>query len=381
MKTKFEMVNPEIQANLNIHSADPNNSQPWQQANQPRLIHQYQSNLLLGPDGRPIQVPQTQHMEMQGNGAQKNLTPEQTQQLARQVLQQQRFLNPTGQARYTQAQNPALQMIDPNANANVTGAYQNTQQCWGSFSGCIASYFCCCCCTVPYGTVPQGYTGIIQRFGKFYKLVAPGTHYLNPELDQLVLVDKREQVLLLPKQIVQTKDNVTITIDAVVYYKVLDSYKSRFAVRDLLGALKELIETGLRNAIGRRTLQEVLQKREELSDAVMQQITEPAFNWGAAITRSLIQEIFFAKDQMANMSQGAVGKRIGEAFVIQSKADVEAARLMKEAAAILSTEAAMQIRYLESLESIARTANPKFIFFPADYNEIGANEATEDKDE
>lgn len=342
---------------------DLNQNQFSLQGEQPMLIHHGHPNFGVMQGGGPNQGTQ-------------NLSPEQ-QQLTKQILQHQRFLNPTGQARFTPDQNPTLQMVDPNYDVHVTGAYQSTQECWGKFCGCLATYFCCCCCQAPYAIVPQGFSGAVQRFGKFYKLVAPGMHYLNPELDRLVLVDKREQVLLLKRQIVQTKDNVTITIDAVVYYKVVDTYKSKFAVRDLVASIKDLTETSVRNAIGRMTLQDVLEKREELSESVLQQMTKPVFNWGAAITRALIQEIIFAKDQLDKMSQGAISKKIGEAFIIQSQADVEAARLMKEAAAILNTEAAMQIRYLESLEAIAKTENPKFVFFPADYSEIGAANETE----
>ena len=296
--------------------------------------------------------------------------PQQHTDASRLALQQQRFLNPTGQARFNAQQNPSLN-IDPSKNTG--GTYQDTQECWGKFCAGLATYFCCCCCEAPYKQVPQGYSGIIQRFGKYYKLVPAGFHYLNPELDQLVLVDKREQVYLLKKQVVQTKDNVTLTVDAILYYKIVDSYKSKFAVNDLVGAMKDLTETVLRSAIGKMSLQEVLQKKEALSEAIMKQITEPVFNWGVEVTRALIQDIIFGRNQQTSLAQGALAKKIAEAKVIQTQADVESARLMKEAASVLATEAAMQIRYLESLESISRSANPKFVFFPADFSEIGSS--------
>lgn len=265
-----------------------------------------------------------------------------------------------------------ITMPNPNAQNDQQSTYAATQECWGNFTGWIATYLCCCCCDPPYKIVPQGHTGIIQRFGKFYKLVAPGMHYLNPDLDTLVLVDKREQVVNLHRQQVTTRDSISTTIDAVLYYRVIDSYKSKFAVSNIQAALNDLVQTTLRNVIGRMTLQDVLEKRDDLSEQILEHVTIPAFNWGALLTRALIQEIFLPRDQLANMSQGAISKKLAEAKLIQSKADVESARLMKEASEILSTDAAMQIRYVESLESLSRTNNPKMVFFPADYREIGS---------
>ena len=284
--------------------------------------------------------------------------------------------------------NPNQVMVNPHANAlqpsgrfaptpvstqdNQQGTYATTQECWGLMCGWLATYVCCCCCNPPYQLVPQGFTGIIQRFGKFHKLVGPGQHYLNPDLDTLVLVDKRERVQNLHRQKVVTRDNISTTIDAVLYFKVVDSYKSKFAVSNLEAALIDLVQTTLRNVIGRMSLQDMLEKRDDLAEKLTEHVTMPAFAWGAVITRVLIQDIFLPEDQKANMSQGAISKKIAEAKVIQSQADVEAARLMREAAQILSTEAAMQIRYVESLEILSKTGNPKMVFFPADYREIGS---------
>lgn len=323
---------------------------------------------MIGPDGRPVLGPNGQPFMMPvqqfGSFGQPQFQPQgqpqfrpqyQPQPLARSQIQ-------TEQARFNK-----------NQVVEETGStYQASQECWGSMTGWCATWLCCCCQEPPYKQVPQGYTGIIQRFGKFYKLVPPGLHYLNPELDQLVLVDKRETVLNLPKQVVQTKDNVTITIDSVLYYEIVDSYKSKFGVSNLSASLADIIQTVLRNAIGKLTLQEVLEQKDHLAEIMLEHITGPVFKWGAKVTRALIQEIFFGRDQQSTLSQGALARKIAEARVIQSQADVESARLMKEASDILSTDAAMQIRYLESLESIARTANPKYVFFPADYREMGS---------
>ena len=359
--------------------------------------------LRLGPDGRPLMQPG----QMMGPGMMHPGGPQMMHQGGPQMMQHggPGMMHPGGPQMMQQGgqgmmyrgpgmqQGPTMQnrgqgqgMASPNvlptsgrfapttisSQTDQQGTYAQTQECWGNCCGFIATYICPCCCTPPYQTVPQGFTGIIQRFGKFYKLVAPGMHFLNPDLDTLVLIDKREKVHNMHKQKVVSRDNITTTIDAVVYFQIVDSYKSKFAVTNLEAALVDLVQTTLRNVIGRMSLQELLEKREELSENIMEHVTAPAFDWGAKVMRVLIQDIFLPNDQKANMSQGALSKKIAEAKVIQSQADVEAARLMREAAQILSTDAAMQIRYVENLETLSRTGNPKMVFFPADFREIGS---------
>eukprot|EP00331_Platyophrya_macrostoma_P022619 CAMPEP_0176456092 /NCGR_PEP_ID=MMETSP0127-20121128/31065_1 /TAXON_ID=938130 /ORGANISM="Platyophrya macrostoma, Strain WH" /LENGTH=451 /DNA_ID=CAMNT_0017845951 /DNA_START=20 /DNA_END=1378 /DNA_ORIENTATION=+ len=345
--------------------------------------------MMLGPDGRPIMQP---NMMMRGPGM---MQPGPGYQGGPGMMQpgpgmmqpnqmrgpgpgmNQPYLGPNQGGNQGMANPKEIPTSGRFAPTQVTGSdqdgtYAATQECWGSCCGCLATYVCPCCCSPPYQTVPQGFTGIIQRFGKFYKLVPPGMHYLNPDLDTLVLVDKRERVQNLTRQRVVSRDNVSTVIDAVLYFRVADSYKSKFAVTNLEAALVDLVQTALRNVIGGLSLQEMLEDRDAVSERLMEHVTKPAFAWGTEVTRVLVQDIFLPEDQRANMSQGAIAKKIAEAKVIQSQADVEAARLMREAAQILSTEAAMQIRFVESLENLSKTGNPKMVFFPADYREIGS---------
>jgi erythrocyte band 7 integral membrane protein len=261
----------------------------------------------------------------------------------------------------------------PTGEESNGGAYGTVQTSWGDCTGFLATYlpFPCCCFSNPYEIVPEGFSGVIQRFGKFYKLVGPGQHYLNRDVDSLVLVDKREKVLDLKKQAVVSKDNTTFGIDAVVYYRVVNTYKSRYAVVNLQHSIEDLAITTLRNVIGKFTLQEFLQQREEIAELVEHNVQEPAANWGASVHRVLVQDVILPVEARALFSTGALSKKIAEAQVIAAKADVEAARMMKEAADALNTEAALQIRYIDALDSVSKSNNPKMIFFPADYREVG----------
>jgi len=210
-----------------------------------------------------------------------------------------------------------------------------------------------------------------MRFGKVYKLQAPGLHYVNPEIDRLVLVDKREKVISLAKQIVVTKDNIQMKIDAVVYYQIMDTYKSQFGPQNLQLSIVDLMETTIRNVFGRMTLQEMLLHRDELAENIRGNVEAPTFNWGIKVVRTLVQDIYLPNDIKAQMSTGAIAKKIAEGNVIRAQADVQSARLMREAAEILGTDAAMQIRFVETLESLTKSPNAKMVFFPSDYKQLG----------
>jgi len=269
-----------------------------------------------------------------------------------------------------QHDNRALQNIT--ADDGSGGAYGSSQKCWGECTGWCGTWIpCLCCCPNPYKTVPEGFTGIIMRFGKFFKIIGPGMHYLIPDLDTLVLIDKREKVVELKQQSVVSKDNTSFRVDAVLYYKVTNTYKSKFGVLNLEMALRDLAATTLRNAVGRMTIQQFLEQKEHFADQIEMEISNITEAWGAKVIRVLVQDVHLPPEFRNSFSTSAVAKRISEAQVITSKAEVEVARLMRDAADALSTDAAFQIRYIDALENITMNANPKMIFFPADYTNVG----------
>lgn len=253
------------------------------------------------------------------------------------------------------------------------GVFGATQTTYGNCTGYLAAFLPCICCCLsnPYEIVPEGFAGIIQRFGKFYKLVGPGQHFLNKEVDVLILVDKREKLFELKRQAVVSKDNTSFLIDAVVYYKVVNTCKSKYAVANLEHSIEDLAVTTLRNVIGKLTLQEFLQKRDEITEQIALIVKEPAQNWGTEVHRVLVQDVLLPPEARTAFSTGVLSRKIAEAQVIGAKADVEAARLMKEAADALNTQAALQIRYLEALDHVSKSSNPKMVFFPADYKDVG----------
>jgi len=165
-----------------------------------------------------------------------------------------------------------------------------------------------------------------------------------------------------------TKDNVTLNLTSVIYYHIISPHKAAFAISNVRNALVERTQTTLRHVIGARVLQDVIERREEIAQSISEIIEETATGWGVAVESMLIKDIVFSQELQDSLSMAAQSKRTGEAKIIQARAEVEAAKLMRQAADILSSPAAMQIRSLEAQISMAKTANAKIIFMPAAQN-------------
>lgn len=116
--------------------------------------------------------------------------------------------------------------------------------------------------------------------------------------------------------------------------------------------------------VGARVLQDVIERREEIAQSIGEIIEDVAFGWGVQVESMLIKDIIFSNDLQDSLSMAAQSKRIGESKVIAARAEVESAKLMRQAADILSSAPAMQIRYLEAMQAMAKSANSKVIFLP-----------------
>jgi len=251
------------------------------------------------------------------------------------------------------------------STAERNECYEGCVRCYGNCTGILTTWICVCCPN-PYKTVPESNYGVVKEFGKFMKVLPPGLHYLNPIVETLTLVDAREKVIDLKKQSIMTKDNVNVTIDAVVYYKIEDAYRALFSVENIEQACAEIAKTTLRDVFGHTLLQEALETKEKMARYIRETIEKPTYNWGVTITRVLIQEILFSKDLQQNLASAATAKRVAEGKIISAQADVDSAKLMREAAEQLNTRAAMQIRYLDALTTLAKAQNTKVIFMPGE---------------
>ncbi|KAM0714271.1 hypothetical protein Q7P37_010058 [Cladosporium fusiforme] len=258
------------------------------------------------------------------------------------------------------------QVIKPDTeDASNTGWYGGMINTLGSLIGTLGAVPCCLCCPNPYKPVDQGNVGLVTKFGRFARAVDPGLVKINPLSESLVQVDVKIQIVEVPKQVCMTKDNVNLTLTSVIYYHITSPHKAAFGISNIRQALVERTQTTLRHVIGARVLQDVIERREEIAQSIREIIEETAAGWGANVESMLIKDIIFSQDLQDSLSMAAQSKRTGEAKVISARAEVESAKLMRQAADILSSAPAMQIRYLEAMQQMAKQANSKVVFMPA----------------
>ncbi|KAI9251021.1 band 7 family-domain-containing protein [Phascolomyces articulosus] len=247
------------------------------------------------------------------------------------------------------------------------GFYGSMMTCIGDVLGLFGSIPlpCCVCFPNPYKRVRQGTAGLVTRFGKCYKVVDPGLVKINPVTESIKRVDVTIQITDIPTQEVITKDNVSITIESVMYWRVLAPYDAEYRAEDLMTSLMERARTVLRNVCGQHSFQDLIENRDAISREIQKSINPVAQQWGVEVEATLVKDIGISKQLQQSLSSAATAKRLGESRVIASQAEVESAKLMREAADILSTPAAMQIRYLDTLTAMSRSGQgPKTIFMP-----------------
>ncbi|BGO89132.1 hypothetical protein NBRC10512_003544 [Rhodotorula toruloides] len=244
------------------------------------------------------------------------------------------------------------------------GCYGSMINCLGGFAGTLGSIPCCILCPNPYKTVRQGHVGLVTRFGQFYRAVDPGLVKINPFSERMNTVNVQIQVVELPNQSVLTKDNLTVQVEAVIIYHIINPYKAAFGVADVRKALVERAQTTLRDVIGGRNLQSLLTEREAVASEIEELVEAITERWGVKVENILLKDVLIPPELQASLSSAAQQRRLGEAKVIAAQAEVDSARLMREAADILSSSAAIQIRQLEALQSMAKTAGSKVIFVP-----------------
>ncbi|EPE07558.1 stomatin-like protein [Ophiostoma piceae UAMH 11346] len=248
---------------------------------------------------------------------------------------------------------------------NPSGWYGSMINSLGACIGTVGAIPCCICCPNPYKSVGQGNVGLVTKFGRFYKAVDPGLVKINPLSERLIQVDVKIQIVEVPQQVCMTKDNVTVRLTSVIYYHIVSPHKAAFGIANVRQALIERTQTTLRHVVGARVLQEVVERREEIAQSIGEIIEDVAAGWGVQVESMLMKDIVFTAELQESLSMAAQSKRIGESKIIAARAEVESAKLMRQAADILSSAPAMQIRYLEAMQAMAKSANSKVIFLPA----------------
>ncbi len=218
---------------------------------------------------------------------------------------------------------------------------------------------------------------VVLRLGKFLTVKGPGLVIILPFIDKMIKIDLRTVTLDVPPQEIITKDNVSIKVSAVVYYRVMDPEKAVLQVEDYSYATSQLAQTTLRSICGQAELDEVLAEREKLNmklQDILDADTEP---WGVKVSKVEIKEIDLPEEMKRAMARQAEAERDRRAKIISADGEYQAAKTLLDAAQIMSQNPiALQLRYLQTLIEIAAEKNSTILFpIPLELLKAFSNEA------
>jgi regulator of protease activity HflC (stomatin/prohibitin superfamily) len=195
---------------------------------------------------------------------------------------------------------------------------------------------------------------VVFQLGRFWTVKGPGLFFLIPVVQQMVKVDLRTVVLDVPPQDVVTRDNVSVKVNAVVYFRVVDPQKAIIQVVDFLAATSQLAQTTLRAVLGKHELDQLLAEREKLNFDIQQTLDMQTDAWGIKVSIVEIKHVDLNESMVRAIARQAEAERERRAKVIHAEGELQASEKLLQAAQVLSGRAeAMQLRYLQTLTQIA----------------------------
>jgi regulator of protease activity HflC (stomatin/prohibitin superfamily) len=205
--------------------------------------------------------------------------------------------------------------------------------------------------------------GVIFRLGRFVGAKGPGLFFIIPFIDRMTKVDLRVVTLDVPSQEAISRDNVTLKVNAVAYFRVIDPGKSIIQVEDYRRATWQIAQTTLRNVIGQSELDELLAHREKINEQLQQIIDDQTEPWGIKVSIVEIKDVELPQTMQRAMARQAEAEREKRAKIIHASGEYEASKQLAEAAKVVSSEpAALQLRYLQTLTEIAVEKNSTILF-------------------
>lgn len=210
--------------------------------------------------------------------------------------------------------------------------------------------------------------GVVFFLGRFQRVKGPGLILLFPVIQTMTKVDLRVIVLDVPTQDVISKDNVSVKVNAVIYFRIVDPEKAVIRVANAFEATSQLSQTTLRSVLGQHDLDEMLSERDKLNDDIQAILDQRTDNWGIKVANVEIKHVDLDESMIRAIAQQAEAERNRRAKVINAEGEMQAATRIAEAAAILGgQEQALQVRYLQSLREIANEKTNTIVFpFPID---------------
>ena len=205
--------------------------------------------------------------------------------------------------------------------------------------------------------------GVKFRFGKFAKILNPGWNLILPVIESMKKVDIRTKAVDVPEQDAITKDNVSIRINAVLYYKIFDASKAIIAVEDYRYAVAQLAQTTMRNAVGAVSLDELLAERNKISEEICKIVDEATDSWGIKVENVELKDVALPEEMKRVIAKVAEAEREKAAVITKSVGEVEASENLAKAAEIMSsTPGALHLRTLSTINDISSDQSNTIIF-------------------
>jgi|694.fasta_scaffold16858_6 regulator of protease activity HflC (stomatin/prohibitin superfamily) len=214
--------------------------------------------------------------------------------------------------------------------------------------------------------------GVVLRFGVYQGMKEPGLRFVIPFIDELTRVDQRVIPMDIPPQDVITRDNISIKVNAVLFFRVIDPSKAVLAVENYLDATSQISQTTLRRVCGEVELDDLLSQKEDINRRVQEIIDRATDPWGIKVSSVELKDIDLPQEMRRAMARQAEAERERRAKIIQAEGEYQAAEKLTAAAHIMSKESmSLQLRYLETLKQIS-AENSSTILFPVPIDLLSA---------
>lgn len=205
--------------------------------------------------------------------------------------------------------------------------------------------------------------GVVFQLGRFWRVKGPGLVIIIPFIQQMVRMDLRTRVLDVPPQDVISKDNVSVRVNAVVYFRVIDPERAVIQVEQFEMATSQLAQTTLRSVVGQHDLDQMLAEREKLNDEVQRILDAQTDAWGIKVSNVELKHIDLNESMIRAIAKQAEAERLRRAKIIDAEGELQAAERLAQAGEILARRPeSMQLRYLGSLQNIAGERSSTIVF-------------------
>jgi regulator of protease activity HflC (stomatin/prohibitin superfamily) len=205
--------------------------------------------------------------------------------------------------------------------------------------------------------------GVVFFLGRFQKVKGPGLILLFPGIQIMTKVDLRVIVLDVPTQDVISRDNVSVKVNAVIYFRIVDPEKAVIRVANVFEATSQLSQTTLRSVLGQHELDDMLSERDRLNEDIQGILDQRTDNWGIKVANVEIKHVDLDESMIRAIAQQAEAERARRAKIINAEGEKQAAAMLAEAAKTLSTQSqALQLRYLQTLKEVAGERTNTIIF-------------------